>query len=149
MSDEMTTPEMNVEASAAATSVQSTMETFFETAHVDHVYGEPMQHGDTLIIPAAEVLVGMGFGSAMGYGSGSSPEGEGEGEGGGGGGGGGGRTLSRPVAVVIATPQGVRVEPVIDPTKIVMAAITAGGFMLAMLTRMKNPRRALRRMNLE
>jgi uncharacterized spore protein YtfJ len=66
----------------------------------------------------------------------------GGGSGGGGGGGGGGRVFSRPVAVVVASPEGVRVEPVLDVTKIALAALTAGGFMLATLARMS--RRELR-----
>ena len=126
-------------ADTAVNTVQSTMNTFVRTAHVDHVYGEPVQHGDTTIIPAAEVLVGMGF--AAGFGSGEDETGDG---GGGGGGGGGGRTLSRPVAIIIASPDGVRVEPVIDPTKIALAALTAAGFMMATMLRMANPRRALK-----
>jgi uncharacterized spore protein YtfJ len=56
--------------------------------------------------------------------------------GGGGGGGGGGRVLSRPVAIIIASPDNVRVEPVVDVTKISLAALTAGGFILGMLLRM-------------
>jgi uncharacterized spore protein YtfJ len=121
--------------------VEITMDNFLATADVSRVYGEPIQNGDTTIIPAAEVLVGMGFGA--GYGSGpvnteSDEESEQEGtEAGGGGGGGGGRTLSRPVAVIVASPEGVRVEPVVDPTKIALAAITAAGFMLTTILRMK------------
>jgi uncharacterized spore protein YtfJ len=129
---------------AAVASVQSTMDTFIRTGHVDHVYGDPIQHGDTTIIPAAEVLVGMGF--AAGFGSGEAEAGDG---GGGGGGGGGGRTLSRPVAVIIAAPEGVRVEPVIDPTKIALAALTAAGFMMATMLRMASPKRALKNLTAE
>jgi uncharacterized spore protein YtfJ len=120
------------------------MNTFVRTAHVDHVYGDPVQHGDTTIIPAAEVLVGMGF--AAGFGSGADEAGDG---GGGGGGGGGGRTLSRPVAIIIASPEGVRVEPVIDPTKIALAALTAAGFMMATMLRMASPKRALKNLRAE
>jgi uncharacterized spore protein YtfJ len=120
---------------------QETMEYFLETADVNAVYAEPIEKGDTLIIPAAEVMAVMGFGVGSGYGQGA-PEGEDEnGEaqftgGGGGGGGGGGRVFSRPVAVIVASPEGVRVEPVMDITKIALAAFTAGGFMLAMIARM-------------
>lgn len=126
--------------------VQETIELFLETASVDRVYGEPVQHGDTLIIPAAEVLAGLGF--AMGYGFGKSRDENQEDEGGGGGGGGGGgRTLSRPVAVIVASPEGVRVQEVVDPTKIALAAITAGGFMVGMLLRLISPKRALRNLD--
>jgi len=113
---------------------QETMEAFIETADVSKVYGEPIQHEGTLILPAAEVLAVAGFGA--GYGSGG-PEDVG---GAGGGAGGGGRTFSRPVAVVIANKTEVRVEPVVDPTKIVMTMFTALGFMVATIARMKRGR---------
>lgn len=113
---------------------QETMETFIATADVSKVYGEPIAHEDTLIIPSAEVLAVAGFGA--GYGSGGPEEAGGEG----GGAGGGGRTFSRPVAVVIADQNGVRVEPVVDPTKIAMTFFTALGFMVATIARMKRGR---------
>jgi uncharacterized spore protein YtfJ len=121
--------------------VELTLDNFLATADVSRVYGEPVQSGDTTIIPAAEVLVGMGFGAGYGSGPASSDEDEEthqeKPEAGGGGGGGGGRTLSRPVAVIVASPEGVRVEPVVDPTKIALAAITAAGFMFTTFLRMK------------
>jgi uncharacterized spore protein YtfJ len=121
--------------------VNATMQAFIESASVDKVYGQPIEIGQTKIIPTSENLVVLGFGAGSGYGKGDfsdeeSPPGEGTGEGGGGGGGGGGRTLSRPVAVVIASPEGVRVEPVADRTKVIMAAITAAGFVAGMFLRM-------------
>ncbi len=112
--------------------VQETIETFLDTADVSRVYAEPIEHGDTIIIPAAEVVAAMGFGA--GFGSGGSDE---EGSGTGGGGGGGGQTFARPVAVIIASPEGVRVEPVIDPTKIALTAMTAFGFIFATIAKMK------------
>ncbi len=133
---------------AGVETVYANIEALMETAHVDLVYGDAIEKDETTIIPTAEVFALMGFG--VGYGTGSSPkETEEEGEepaarGGGGGGGGGGRTFSRPVAVIIADPQGVRVEPVVDITKIALAALTAAGFMLATMMRMANPRRALK-----
>jgi hypothetical protein len=45
------------------------------------------------------------------------------------------------VAVIVSSPEGVRVEPVIDLTKIAMAALTAGGFVFGMMFRMLNARR--------
>ncbi len=114
--------------------VQETLETLLDTADVSKVYGEPIVHEDTLIIPAAEVLAAAGFGA--GYGEGGPEEGGGSG----GGGGGGGKTFSRPVAVVIADQSGVRVEPVVDPTKIAMTFFTALGFMVATIARMTRGR---------
>ena len=151
--------------SQAVDAVQETLELFLETANVDRVYGEPIAYGETILIPAAEVLTGLGFG--LGYGSGTaqgeekpdgsgagggagggagSGAGSGTGSGSGGGGGGGGRTLSRPVAVIIASPDGVRVQPIVDPTKIALAALTAVGFMAGMMLRM---RRAAREVGFE
>lgn len=116
---------------------QDNMDTLLEVADVSSAFGEPVQSGDNLIIPAAEVLAGVGFGVGAGFGRGEKEDGsDGGGSGGGSGGGGGGRVFSRPVAVVIASPEGVRVEPVLDVTKIALAALTAGGFMLATLARM-------------
>lgn len=123
--------------------INATMKAFIETANVDRVYGAPVEIGETKIIPAAENLVVMGFGAGGGYGSSASDDdeeaeesAEWSGEGAGGGGGGGGRTLTRPVAVVIASPEGVRIEPVADRTKVIMAAITAAGFVAGMFLRM-------------
>lgn len=124
---------------------QDNMDTLLEVADVSSAFGEPVQSGDNLIIPAAEVLAGVGFGVGAGFGRGEKEdESNGGGSGGGSGGGGGGRVFSRPVAVVIASPEGVRVEPVLDVTKIALAALTAGGFMLATLARMSR-----RELNLE
>lgn len=128
--------------------VQETVESFLETASVDRVFGEPIKNGDTLIIPAAELFTFLGFGA--GFGGGTSVESkEGTQRGGGGGGGGGGRILSRPVAVVVASPEGVRVVEVVDPTKIALAAITAAGFMVGMFLRMVSPKRAMRNLDQE
>jgi uncharacterized spore protein YtfJ len=135
MTEETTTmsgQENNVEKFPHAEVVERTMEEFLSKADVKVVYGTPIKKDDALIIPAAEVLATLGFGAGEGKGP--------KDEGGGSGSGGGGRAFSRPVAVVVASPQGVRVEPVIDLTKIGLAALTTAGFMLATLLRMRSPR---------
>jgi uncharacterized spore protein YtfJ len=151
-------------SAAAVESVGRTLERFLEIASVNSVYDSPLQHGDKLIIPAAEVLGVMGFGMGAGMGVGENSgnkdeegdEGEGEGkpvEGsksglgdkipvGGSGGGGGGHVFTRPVAVIISGPDGVRVEPVVDATKIALAFFTALGFMVGMASRMRRPPRS-------
>ncbi len=132
MSEEKETHEVVVEDPGQAIDmVQETMETFIDIADVSKVYGEPIVHADTLIVPAAEVLAAAGFGA--GYGSGGPQDSGGSG----GGGGGGGRTFARPVAVIIADKTGVRVEPVMDPTKIALTFFTALGFMVATVAKMK------------
>src|SRR5712692_6332417 len=103
------------------------MEKLIAAGDVSRVYGQPVQSGDSLIIPAAEVLTIAGFG--MGGGSGTASDASGTPRHGkGGGGGGGGRTLARSVAVIVASPAGVEVKPVLDLTKIALAALTAAGF---------------------
>lgn len=114
--------------------VQTTMDKFLSAANVEAVYGPPISEGENIVIPAAEILSIAGFG----LGSGSGSQGTGENENTGSGGGGGGRVLSRPVAAIVISPSGVRVEPIIDVTKIVLAVFTTLGFMVAMLTRMSN-----------
>jgi len=146
MSDEVV---QNEQPMAALELMQNTMDEFLATADVHAVYGEPIEHGDKLIIPTAEVLCGMGFGVGSGSGSGTENGEEDDadspatGSGSGGGGGGGGRVFSRPVAVIVSDSQGVRVEPVIDITKIALASLTAAGFMAGMLVRMLSPKKAL------
>jgi uncharacterized spore protein YtfJ len=126
---------------AAVDAIENTLDSFLAAASVEAVYGEPIKQRDMTIIPAAEVVSAMGFG--LGYGAGGSDE---EGGGQGGGGGGGGRVFSRPVAVIIATPDGVRVEPVFDLTKVVMAGLTAGAFVLGALVRMRRAEADLARL---
>jgi len=117
--------------------VQQTMDTFLGAANVEAVYGKPIESNGATIIPSAEIVSVAGFGVGSGYGSSNGDEGEEMQVGGGGGGGGGGRVFSRPVAVVIVEEDGVRVEPVVDPTKIALAFFTTLGFMISMIARMK------------
>jgi uncharacterized spore protein YtfJ len=141
MTDEMV-PSQSAEIGMAV--FQDTVEEFLAAADVSIVYGEPIKHEDTLIIPTAEVLAALGFGIGTGGGNGTGTEQDPDKpwNGSGGGGGGGGRVLSRPVAVVVASPEGVRVEPVIDITKIALAGLTALGFMVGMMFRMTSRRRS-------
>ncbi|MGE5261846.1 MAG: spore germination protein GerW family protein [Acidobacteriota bacterium] len=115
--------------------LQNNLDKLLETARVQAAYGEPIRNGDTVIIPTAEVLGLMG----LGIGAGGSRDDKQQ-IGGGVGGGGGGRTLSRPVAAIVLTPNRVRVEPIVDVTKVWMAGLTAAGFMFAMLARMSRRR---------
>jgi uncharacterized spore protein YtfJ len=121
------------------------VEKLFSVAEPGAVFGEPVQVGEHTVITASEVTVGMGFGSGGGFGSGSQAEEEGEGSqegsGGGYGSGGGGGAGGRPVAAIIAGPDGVRIEPIVDVTKLGLAALTALGGMLLTLSRMRKASR--------
>ena len=121
----------------AYTIIEETLSKLIDAADVTKVYGRPIKQGDVTVVPASENLTLMGFGVGAGGETNTSENG---GVGAGGGGGGGGRTLSRPVAIIVVTPEGAYVEPVMDPTKVAMAAITAAGFMFGMMLRMVRKR---------
>ena len=115
--------------------MENTIDKYLATASVDAVYGKPVRQGDVLVIMAAEVTCGFGFGLGEGMGQ------TGDQKGGGSGGGGGGHTFARPVAVVVCTPSGVSIQPVMDRTKLWLVALTALGFMVATLAKMQRPPR--------
>lgn len=106
----------------------------FDVTRSDAVYGQPVTVGEHTIITASEYMAGMG----VGYGSGGGMNPEQEDGGFGGGGGGGGTTLARPVAAIIVSPSGVRVEPIVDATKIAITLFTALGAMAMALRKMKS-----------
>jgi len=122
------------------------MEKIYSAAHVRAVYSDPIQSGNYTVITASEVMAGGGFGIGQGFGSApgqaqtADPD-AGPSAGGGGGGGGGGGSMGRPVAVVLIGPQGVEVRPVVDVTKIALAALTAWAVMLPTLIRILKPPR--------
>jgi uncharacterized spore protein YtfJ len=119
----------------AVNTIETTLGKFLSAADVEAVYGSPVSQGEHTVIPAAEVLSLVGFG--LGSGGGSQGAAENDTTGSGSGGGGGGRMLARPVAAIIISPEGVRVEPIVDVTKIALAAFTALGFMAALFNRMR------------
>ena len=118
------------------------MKRLFSITRPDAVFSQPVTQGEYTVITASELTAGLGYG--YGGGGGVSPSsGEGEGsqsmtEGGfGRGGGGGGGTTARPVAAIVMGPNGVRVEPIVDPTKIAIAFFTAFGAMMIALRKMR------------
>jgi len=124
------------------------VEKLFDVAQPSAVYGEPATIGDHTVITASEVKVGMGFGfggggapGAEGAGGEAETEGVEVGAGFGSGGGGGGVSGGRPVAAISVGPSGVRVDPVVDVTKIALATFTTLGAMFMMLSRMRSASR--------
>ncbi|MBI5651053.1 MAG: hypothetical protein HZC40_11515 [Chloroflexi bacterium] len=115
--------------------MENSLNKLADAAKVDAVYAAPIVNGDVIVIPSAEVLTGFAFGFGMGGGKDQVAN-----VGGGSGGGGGGRSFARPVAAIVVTPNGVRVKPIVDATKIALAALTAFGFMFAMIARMSRRR---------
>jgi uncharacterized spore protein YtfJ len=110
-------------------SVENVMGRLFDTAKVDAVFGQPVERGNATVIPCSEVSVGFGFGSG-----GGPVDEKGNQVGGGVGAGGGAR--GRPIAAIIVTQDGVRVEPIMDLTKVALAGMTTGTFMLLWLIRL-------------
>jgi uncharacterized spore protein YtfJ len=125
--------------------IEQVMDSLHAAASVEAVFGAPVKQRDTLIIPAAEVVAVSGFGVGQGFGG---PEnGPGAAGGAGGGGGGGGSAYARPVAVIIVSPEGVRVEPVFDITKIALAGVTFAAFAVGMLARLRHARLTFEKMS--
>ena len=111
----------------------------FDVTRPDAVYSQPVTVGDYTIINASEYTAGMGVGYGGGGGTGpAASEETNEASGYGGGGGGGGTTMARPVATIIVSSSGVRVEPVVDVTKIAVTMFTALGAMAMALRKMKS-----------
>jgi uncharacterized spore protein YtfJ len=126
---------------------QAWMEKLLAAARPGAVFGEPVKAENYTIITASEIGAGGGFGFGFGGGtspaatSGETPGEKQEGVSGGSGVGGGGGSTGRPVAAIIIGPEGVRVEPVVDATKIALAVFTTVGAMLLSLGRMRSMRR--------
>lgn len=137
MSEEYSHNELVIERELSDTSaldiVQETLDTFLATADVDTVYGEPYEKDGNVIIPAAEIVAGFGLGVGSGLQETDGIDKTGKSSGGGT----GGHIFSRPVAVIISSSEGVRIEPIIDITKIAIASLTAGAFMLATYLRIR------------
>jgi len=120
-------------------------ERLFEVVEPDVVFSKPKKVGEYTMITASEINVGVGSGYGFGSGSYTPPadeqdpedEEQGYGSGSGGGGGGGGMSSARPVAVIIAGPDGVVVQPVLDRTKIGIALLTTLGTMFITLSKMR------------
>ncbi len=132
---------------------QRLMDKIFSAAQPDAVFAQPVTASGYTVINACEVVVGGGVGYGVGGGTGS-PEtsgqpgsqagasGASQPSGGGGGAGGGGSSSGRPVAAIVIGPDGVKVKPVIDVTKLLIAFFTAWGAMGLMMARMMRASRA-------
>lgn len=132
MSDKSATATLDEKRMKPMQMTEETLDRFIKTVNVSAVFGEPVKAGENVIIPTAQVMGGMGFGA--GFGSGRQGRGEEAGNTGEGGGS-GGRSMSRPVAAVVASPEGVRVEPVIDKTRITLTGMIAGALLGLMFIR--------------
>jgi uncharacterized spore protein YtfJ len=127
------------------------------TARPNAVFGQPVTVGEYTVITATEVSCSLGVGLGGGGGEAkeppaaeiaNGPEAADEikprpevkptspASGYGFGGGGGGLSTARPVAAISIGPNGVRVEPVVDVTKIGLAFFTTLGAMALLFSKM-------------
>lgn len=110
-----------------------------ERANVNTCFGEPVTVEERTVIPVASVGYGFGLGMCQGSEIGETEETEeteeaddaAEMAGSGGGGGMG----ARPLAAIEVTPEGTRVEPIIDEQKVALAGILLGGWTVFWLGR--------------
>jgi uncharacterized spore protein YtfJ len=116
------------------------------------VFSAPVVSGEYTIITASEVFAGGGFG----FGNGTGPanhaktahaDAGGSATASGSRGGGGGGSHGRPVAAVIIGPDGVKVKPIVDPTRIALALMGALGGLAFMATRVARMRARARRLH--
>jgi uncharacterized spore protein YtfJ len=129
------------------------LEKILAAAQPGAVFGQPVEAGGYTLITASEVTSGGGFGVGTASGPTPTPDAKrsepteaprpaGKQSIGGSGFGGGGGSLGRPVAIIAIGPNGVTVRPVVDVTKVVLAALTASAAILGMRRAIRSARRA-------
>jgi uncharacterized spore protein YtfJ len=97
----------------------SQLDALQKNAKVDAVFGQPMKVDDKTFIPIASVSYSFGGGFGEGQRRAQDPEPVGGGSGAGGGAG----VNVRPLAVAEVTPDGLRIEPIVDEQKVVLAGM--------------------------
>lgn len=119
----------NGQVAAAAGHMSAGLERLFGPVGSADVFSAPVERGESIVITAAAIERFGGFG----FGGGEGDDGDAA-SGSGAGGGGGGRVEARPVAVIRIDGDGVSVVPVLDTTRIAIAAI---GVALALMRAMR------------
>lgn len=97
------------------------LSTIPEESGASACFGKPVERDGHMVIPVARVAFGYGAGFGRGTGPGDEED---AGEGGGGGGGG----QSTPVAIIDLSATDVRIEPIIDQTRISVTGMLLAGW---------------------
>jgi uncharacterized spore protein YtfJ len=92
--------------------VQQLLSKVTDNLTVGRVFGEPIQHGDILIVPVARIRGGAGGGSGTGTGAGASNDVSNSG--------GGGGFDAKPAGVFVLKGGSVSWQPALDVTRIVI-----------------------------
>jgi uncharacterized spore protein YtfJ len=130
-------------AAHARTQNEKIIDKLYAAAQPGAVFSAPVINGEYTVITASEVGAGGGFGFGMGSAPKQSDSDEsGEDNAVGGAGGGGGGSLGRPVAAIVIGPDGVKIRPILDATKLAIAAI--GAWSAVVLVAMRSARAARR-----
>jgi uncharacterized spore protein YtfJ len=135
----------------AERTLNDSLRRMFDSVRPEAVFGSPIERQGATLIPCSEVGMVFGMGGGSGFGPVTADQTEratrpADGATGGGSGmGGGGGAQGRPVAVVVVTSGDVRVLPVLDMTKFMLAILTTAGFVTFWLSqtlaRSRGPRR--------
>jgi uncharacterized spore protein YtfJ len=113
--------------------VQATLRGMLDRASVEAVFGTPVQQEGTIVVPAAEMLTVIGFGFGVGDEKEASADKNKVS-----GAGAGGYIFGRPVAAIAITPHTVHLLPIVDFTKIALAALTAFGLIGTLFFRLQS-----------
>jgi uncharacterized spore protein YtfJ len=136
---------------AAERTLNDSLRRMFDGVRSEAVFGSPVERQGATLIPCSEVAMVFGMGGGSGFGPSTTSQIEratrpADGATGGGGGiGGGGGARGRPVAVVVVSGGDVRVLPVLDITKFMLAVLTTAGFVTLWLSQTLARSRASRR----
>jgi uncharacterized spore protein YtfJ len=125
---------------AAERTLNDSLRRMFDSVRSEAVFGSPIERQGATLIPCSEVVMGFGMGGGSGFGPVTTGQAEHatrptDGATGGGTGiGGGGGAQGRPVAVIVVSAGDIRVLPVLDMTKFMLAALTTAGLVTFWLT---------------
>jgi uncharacterized spore protein YtfJ len=144
-------PTQQPQEQAPERTLNDSLRRMFDSVRSEAVFGSPIERQGATLIPCSEVVTGFGMGGGSGFGPGTSGQTErasrtADGATGGGSGmGGGGGAQGRPVAMVVISGGDVRVLPILDMTKFMLAALTTAGFISFWLSQTLARSRASRR----
>jgi uncharacterized spore protein YtfJ len=123
--------DVQTEVDSALETTAEVMNKLISVAKAESVFCTPIEHGNTIIIPCCEVATGGGMGIGGGPGQTEKEKKQSTGWGVGTGGG----SNARPIALIVLSPEGVEVKPIVDTTKVVLAALTTVTLTTLWLTR--------------